>query len=157
LVGFTEAAKSRHLDSETILLALDTVKVIPQVVKDQLNLQGGEALWKIERLRLIGNEPMTHEKIYLPKRFVPELNQDNASGSLFKMIEDQVTIAYASQELESVLLNGKIGKLLHAQPNDPAFLAHTTSYSVEAYPILYDESFYRADKYTFHNILYRNH
>lgn len=157
LVGFTEAAERRNLPAETKLLDLEDVKEIPKQVQEQLQVTKNASLWKIERLRLIDNEPMTHEKIYIQKKFVPDLNGENATGSLFKLIETNVAIAYASQELESVILDGEIGKLLHAKEHMPGFLAYTTSYSVNGYPVLYDESYYRSDKYTFHNILYRNH
>jgi len=157
LVGFTEAAESRHLKSETVLISLKSTSNVNQIVKEQLKLANDESIWAVERLRLINEEPMTDESIFLKKRFAPDLNEHNATGSLFKMIEDYVNIAYASQELEAVLLNGRIGKLLQVDKHLPAFLAHTTSYTADGYPILYDESFYRSDKYTFHNILYRNH
>ena len=160
LVSFTEAAESRQLKAETILVKLASVSDISniseQVVK-QLMLDQTSELWEVERVRLIDKEPMTHEMIYIQKKFLPELNEKNALGSLFKMIEKNITISYGSQELEAVLLDKNISKMLHVPVNSQAFFAQTTSYSVEGYPILYDESYYRADKYTFHNILYRKH
>lgn len=157
LYSFTEVAKRSHIKPETVVLSLETVEEIPEIVSKQLQLQGDESVWKLERLRLGNGEPMTHESIYLQKRFVPDLTEKKAQGSLFKLIEQHVAISYASQELEAVLLKGRIGKLLKNKENEPTFLVQTTSYSADGYPILYDESCYRSDKYTFHNILYRHH
>ena len=91
---------------------------------------------------------MTHEQIYIKQKILPELTKTEAEGSLYQLIEQSLVIGYADQEF-SQLLAAKVGS--------PAFLAHTTAYSVNGYPILYDDSHYRADKYTFHNILYRKH
>lgn len=157
LYSFSEVAKRQHMKPETIVLNLETAQEVPSLIKKQLQLQGDEPLWKLERLRLGNGEPLTHEEIYLQKRFVPDLTKETASASLFKMIERNVSIAYASQELEAVILEGRISKLLQNRSGEPTFLVHTTSYSADGYPILHDESYYRSDKYSFHNILYRHH
>lgn len=157
LYSFSEVAKRQHMKPETIVLNLETAQEVPSLIKKQLQLQGDAPLWKLERLRLGNGEPLTHEEIYLQKRFVPDLTKETASASLFKMIERNVSIAYASQELEAVILEGRISKLLQNRSGEPTFLVHTTSYSADGYPILHDESYYRSDKYSFHNILYRHH
>ncbi|HIY93704.1 GntR family transcriptional regulator, LSA1692 subfamily [Companilactobacillus sp. HBUAS56275] len=157
LYSFSEVARRQHMKPGTVVLNLETARNIPDLVKKQLHLRGDEPVWKLERLRLGDGEPLTHEEIYLQKRFVPNLTKENAATSLFEMIEKNISIAYASQELEAVILEGRISKLLHNKAGEPTFLVHTTSYSADGYPILHDESYYRSDKYSFHNILYRHH
>ncbi|AUI71052.1 GntR family transcriptional regulator, LSA1692 subfamily [Companilactobacillus alimentarius] len=157
LVGFTEAAKSRNLDSRTIVLDFHSIKRAPKKVIEKLNLNYEEPFWRIERLRLINKTPMTHELIFLRKKFVPKMKIDDAKESLFEIIEKSVPIAYADQDLEAVSIEKEMAQMLKIKENAPAFLAHTVSYSADGYPILFDESYYRADKYTFHNVLYRKH
>lgn len=157
LVGFTEAAKQFHLDVSTKVLDLRRTIVYPDYVEAKLDLVAQEPVWQIERLRLADHEPMTYEQIYLKQKVLPELTAHQAQGSLYKLIEQTMAIGYANQELESVLLDQATSQLLATQPGQPAFLAHTVAYSMDGYPILYDNSHYRADKYTFHNILYRGH
>lgn len=156
LVGFTESANSLNLKSDTKVLLFKATKEVPDIVKKQLQLETNQQVWQIERLRLMDSESMTHEKIYLKPQFALGLDKEKAQGSLFKIIEKNIKISYASQELESILTDRKMSELMQIKDKSPAFLAHTTSYSADGYPILYDESVYRADKYTFHNILYRN-
>ncbi|WP_334352434.1 GntR family transcriptional regulator, LSA1692 subfamily [Companilactobacillus sp. HBUAS56257] len=157
LVGFTEAAQNHHLKSRTIVLDFKSTKRVPVMVTEKLHVKNDEPFWMIERLRLIDDVPMTHELLFLRKRFVRDLSIEDAKGSLFKVIEQTIPISYADQELESVLLKGRIAQLMEVKEGLPAFLAHTVSYSANGYPLLFDESYYPADKYTFHNILYRNH
>ncbi|WP_125764205.1 GntR family transcriptional regulator, LSA1692 subfamily [Companilactobacillus hulinensis] len=157
LAGFTEVAKKMNLNPQTKVLSLTEVTDYPQVVANDLRLNKDDEIWKIERLRYVNDEPMTHEQIYLKEQLLPMLDEKQAEGSLYELIEQNISIAYASQELEAVQLDKKTSRLLETKESSPAFLAHTVAYSVDGYPILYDDSYYRSDKYTFHNILYRNH
>ena len=157
LSGFTEVAKKMNLRPETQVLQLKTVTKYPAVVAESLRLVEHEPLWRIERLRLVNEAPMTHEQIYIRQTTLPDLDATQATGSLYELIEAHTQIAYASQELEAIQLPEHIGGLLAVATGAPAFLAHTVAYSVDGYPILYDDSYYRSDKYTFHNILYRHH
>ncbi|WP_125605424.1 GntR family transcriptional regulator, LSA1692 subfamily [Lapidilactobacillus bayanensis] len=157
LVGFTEAAKKFQLNVSTKILDLNLMTEYPNYIQDKLDLMDNEPVWQISRLRFADHEPMTHEQIYIKQRILPELTIDEAEGSLYQLIEQTMVIGYADQELEAVLLDQDLSRLLATSTGSPAFFAHTTAYSVDGYPILYDDSHYRADKYTFHNILYRKH
>ncbi|KHO13519.1 putative transcriptional regulator, GntR family [Latilactobacillus curvatus] len=157
LVGFTEAAKQFQLDVSTRVLDLRRTIVYPDYVASKLDLAPQEPVWQIERLRMADGEAMTHEQIYLKQKILPELTAHEAQGSLYRLIEQTIPIGYANQELEAVVLEKGLSDLLETSPGQPAFLAHTVAYSMDGYPILYDNSHYRADKYTFHNILQREH
>lgn len=157
LVGFTEAAKELHLDASTRVLDLRRAIVYPDYVASKLQLNEQEPVWQIERIRMADNEPMMHEQIYLKQRILPNLTAHEAQGSLYRLIEQEMPIGYAQQELEAVILEPGLSELLETTPGQPAFLAHTVAYSMDGYPIFYDNSHYRADKYTFHNILSRKH
>ncbi|MCP8862462.1 GntR family transcriptional regulator [Latilactobacillus curvatus] len=139
------------------MLDLRRTIVYPDYVASKLDLAPQEPVWQIERLRMADGEAMTHEQIYLKQKILPELTAHEAQGSLYRLIEQTIPIGYANQELEAVVLEKGLSDLLETSPGQPAFLAHTVAYSMDGYPILYDNSHYRADKYTFHNILQREH
>ncbi len=64
-------------------------------------------------------------------------------------------IAYSHQEIEAVKATADVAKLLQVAVDEPMLFVHSMTYSPAAKPILYDCSFYRADKYTFKNTLIR--
>ncbi|EAC9319677.1 UTRA domain-containing protein, partial [Listeria monocytogenes] len=64
-------------------------------------------------------------------------------------------IGYSHQEVEAVKSPADIAKLLQVPQEEPMLLVHSMTYSASAKPILYDISYYRADKYTFKNTLVR--
>lgn len=157
LAGFTEVAKEMKRHPETQVLQLASVTTVPDTVRQALKLSDGKKVWQIERLRSVDGEPMTVEQLFVPIAVLPELTETQVINSLYQQIEQQLTIGYASQELEAVTLDEQISKLLGVESGTAAFLAHTVTFSVDGYPILYDNSYYRSDKYTFHNMLYRHH
>ena len=71
------------------------------------------------------------------------------------MIEQHIEIGYSHQEVEAVKVTPDLAKLLEVATDEPLLLVHSMTYSPSAKPILYDTSFYRADKYTFKNTLVR--
>lgn len=155
LVGFSEAAKQRHLKPETKVLEMVQTTAYPRALAKAMQLEKDEAVWRIKRLRSVENEPFTHEEIYLKSGIIADLTLQTARNSLYAAIEKQLSIGYATQEIEAVLLNDHMAKLLKTAADQPAFLVHSLTYSVDGYPILYENSYYRSDKYTFHNSLYR--
>ncbi|APX72979.1 GntR family transcriptional regulator [Companilactobacillus allii] len=155
LSGFTEVAKKLNLKVNTKVLSFEIISNYPKEIGRGLQLKEDEMVFRIERLRLIDSNPMTLENLYLRETLLPTLNEKQASESLYNLIELSNSIGYASQELEAIQLSAEVSKKLEVEDKLPAFLAHTITYSVDGYPILYDNSYYRSDKYTFHNILYR--
>lgn len=157
LLGFTENAKQLKLNVQTKILALHRTIVYPDYVATKLELIAQEPVWQIERLRLIEDEPMAHEQIYLKQKILPDLTAHQAQGSLYRLIEKQVPIGYASQELEAIAADQQLAELLKVSQAVPVFLAHTIHYSSKGFPLFLDNSHFRADKYTFHNRLQRVH
>lgn len=101
---------------------------------------------------------MTIENIYVLQRYLKDSSIEQLEeGSLFSEIEKNIEIGYSHQEVEAILVTEDMNKLLEVEKGQPLLLVHSLTYSPSAKPILYDTSFYRADKYTFKNTLQRKH
>lgn len=98
---------------------------------------------------MLDGEPMTVEKIYLPQAYVQGHTKQDFEGSLFCLIEKNVEIAYSHQEIEAILVEAEISELLNVPVGQPLLQVHSITYALDATPILYDVSLYRADRYTF--------
>ena len=143
LQSFTETAKIQGKKTRTEVLHIETVKPIVYLV----------------RLRYFDDEPMTVENLYVLKRYLQEdtaeLTKAQLESSLYQVIEANIEIGYSHQEVEAVKSPADIAKLLQVPQEEPMLLVHSMTYSASAKPILYDTSYYRADKYTFKNTLVR--
>lgn len=159
LQGFTEKARQEGRQPGTKVLSCEEASVIPEKVRTFFGEEsvGGqvEPLLHISRLRYLEGEPMTVEDLYLPKRYLPDVSDELLEGSLFQELEKQVEIGYSHQEVEAVLVDDQLAALLQVADGAPLLLVHSLTYSPAGRPVLYDTSFYRADKYTFRNTLQR--
>lgn len=158
LQGFTEAAKAYGKTSKTevIDLVLLTASEVPQKIGEALELNPQEEVYHLVRLRSFDNEPMTVEELYIREMYLPNITKEQVEGSVFKLIEEQIEIAYSHQEIAAMLVSDKLSLLLEVPIGEPVLKVNSITYSITATPILYDRSYYRADKYTFKNTLHRS-
>lgn len=155
LLSFTESAKAFGKTSHSDILEFIELQEIPQDISDLLQIKD-DSLYHIKRLRYFDDDPMTIEEIFIKTTFLPEaITTEDIKGSIFSLIEKQIDIAYSHQEIEAVLVTEELSSCLEIPVNEPLLLVHTITFSAAGIPVLYDNSYYRADKYTFKNILHR--
>ncbi|MGX4686975.1 GntR family transcriptional regulator, LSA1692 subfamily [Vagococcus sp. JNUCC 83] len=155
LQGFTEAAKSYGKTSDTCVISFEKVNELDKKIREKLELEQTDTVYELVRCRSLDNEPMTVEKIYISEKYVDGLAKEDFKESLFKLIEQKVEIAYSHQEVEAILVDEEMSTLLDIPVGNPLLLVNSITFSINATPILYDISYYRADRYTFKNTLIR--
>lgn len=156
LKGFTEAAKEYGKTSQTEVITFHEMTNVPSVIQEALKLGSKDTLYELVRRRNLDSDPMTVEKIYLAEAYVEGLTAKDFEGSLFERLEEKIEIAYSHQEIEAILVTKELAELLNVPVGGPLLKVHSVTYTKDGVPILYDESYYRADKYTFKNTLLRN-
>lgn len=158
LYGFTEAAKRQGKRSKTKIIECTIADQMPEKVKQAFGKYADEKIIHLVRQRFLEDEPMTVEDIYVLQRYVSESSIEQLEEqSLFSEIEKNIEIGYSHQEVEAILVTEDLSRLLNVEVGQPLLLVHSLTYSPSAKPILYDTSFYRADKYTFKHTLQRKH
>ncbi|MBO0431119.1 GntR family transcriptional regulator, LSA1692 subfamily [Enterococcus sp. DIV0660C] len=155
LQGFTEAAKSYGKTSKTEVISFRKLLKDNEKIRHALQLTPDTTIYELIRRRLLDGEPMTVEKIYLAESFVADFTIEDFSGSLFELLEKQVEIAYSHQEVEAILVEEEMADLLDVSVGNPLLRVQSVTYAIDAEPIFYDTSYYRADRYTFKNTLTR--
>lgn len=154
LQGFTEAAAVLGKTATTEVLAFDPEYQAPNAVVQALDTK--QPLMYVVRRRCYDNEPMTIEQLTLPLWLVEHRTQRDFEGSLFRLIEAQVPIAYSHQEVEAVGISPEIAALLNVPAGSPQLKVTSQTYAADGRPLLYDVSYYRADQYRFKNTLTRH-
>ena len=155
LLSFTESAAAFGKTSKSVIIEFEELTDVPNEVSEKLQITK-ETVFRIKRLRYFDEDPMTIEDIYIRSSFLPpHVSEANIQGSIFRLIEEKIDISYSHQEIEAILVTKDLSKHLEVEVGDPLLLVHTITYSASGTPILFDNSYYRADKYTFKNILHR--
>lgn len=155
LQGFSEVAKAQGKTSKTEVISFKKLTEPSEKICSILSLETKQPIYELVRRRLLEDEPMTVEKIYLSEMYVADLSIKDFEGSLFDLIERKNEIAYSHQEVEAILVEPELAELLKVPVGSPLFRVHSVTYAIDATPILYDVSYYRADRYTFKNTLTR--
>jgi GntR family transcriptional regulator len=156
LQGFTEAAKAYGKTSNTEVISYKKLAKPGDEIFEALQVPITESIYELVRRRTLDGEPMTVEKVYICEKYVKDFTKKDFEGSLFSLIERQIEIAYSHQEVEAILVEPELATLLEVPVGNPLLQVHSITYTIDATPILYDVSYYRADRYTFKNTLTRH-
>lgn len=150
LCSFTEQMKARGLEPSSHLVSL-TREVAGGVAKTMLGAPDNEPIWRLERLRLADNEPMALEIMYLPVRFLPDLEKrDFATLSVYGAVEELgYKIEGAHQTLEAENCTEEVAAMLRVNPGAAVLHMREITYLKNQQPLCYVECYYRGDRYVF--------
>lgn len=150
LTSFTEDMISRGMVPSNKIVHFG--KGIPKAdIIRSLQLEKEEEVFVAKRIRYADGEPMAIERIYIPVKLLPDLNQEILNQSLYQFVEKDkgLKIAYASQFMEAALVNEEDAKLLQIEVPSPVIVIERKSYLDNECPFEIVQSIYRADRYKF--------
>jgi GntR family transcriptional regulator len=118
---------------------------------DKLNLQPGEDVLELRRLRHGSGIPMMLDVRYINIKYCPGIEGEDLSGSLYEIYEKKygINLLGAKQHLRLVVLDAEEARLLHCGVSTPAYLVTGVTYTNDMWPMEYEESLYRGDEYEF--------
>ena len=150
LTSFTEDMLSRGMTPSNKLISFEKRMPNPDIIIG-LQLNVGEEVFIVKRIRYADEKPMAIERTYLPVKFVPELDLEALKGSLYEYVENnqQLSISHASQLMEAALV--RKGDAAHLQMEMPSavLIIERISYLSTGVPFEIVRSMYRADRYKF--------
>lgn len=152
LTSFSEDMRERGLTPSNKIISFQLIEASKRIA-DILQLEIGEQVYEIKRIRFANELPIAVEIIYTPKRLVGEMSQKNIEESFYHFIETKLNlkIAYGDQIIESALATKFEIDNLNLNEGDPILIMNRTSYLSDknATPLEFVNSAYRADKYKF--------
>lgn len=156
IVSFTEDMQQRGFTPGTRVLSASVLPA-PDEIADKLQVQAGEDLACIRRLRLADNEPMSIEESYLVHRYCENILQhDYAKKPLREVLalEYGVRIVYAKQVIQAILAPEEPANLLAIKSNSALLFIERISFSQTRLPVEFLRLYYRADRYSLYNELH---
>jgi GntR family transcriptional regulator len=155
IISFTEDMIQRGLKPQTEVLSSGLIPA-PENIAKILQIEPGEELAHLERLRLADGEPMSVEESYLVHRYCPGvLEQDYARNPLRVALEKKygIRLVYARQSIRAISAPRSLAEKLSIQPNGAVLYIERVSFSEQGVPIEFLRLYHRGDRYVLHNEL----
>ena len=149
-LGFSEGLQKIGLHAESILLHFN-VQTTSTKIAQKLRINEFEEVVLIRRLRVISDQPICVETIYLPKVFVPGLvaeNLVNRNSSLYDILERRYSIK-PKNSIENVRVSYATedeAKLLGINEMDPVLLMRGVTFDEADQPFEYFVSVNHPDR-----------
>ncbi|HWI66045.1 MAG TPA: GntR family transcriptional regulator [Symbiobacteriaceae bacterium] len=157
LTSFTEDMRRRGLEPAARVLSAVEV-VAGRKVARALGVGETASVYRLERLRLAGGEPMALEISHIPVALAPGLLDGGpVEQSLYRVLGERydVHLIRAMQSLEAVAANAYEAEILHVREGTPLLLLERISRDHLDRPVEFVRSLYRGDRYRFTTELIR--
>lgn len=120
--GLTQDFPNRDIKTE--ILIFTSIKA-PKEIADNMKCAVGTELFHVVRLRHIDNIPWVIEYSYFNKTFIPYLNHEIISHSIYNFIKKTVKqqLGYVDRILEAGKLSAHDASLLKLHEGDPALIS----------------------------------
>jgi GntR family transcriptional regulator len=151
LTGFYQDMVERGLKPVTKVLHQNVVPASEEVARF-LNIQTGETVIDIQRLRYIDDEPIQVVTTYIPFEICPALaSVDLTNRSLYEFLEKECSIFLAKgrRYIEAVLATENEAMLLGIDRGAPLLMLDSVSYAEDGRPIEYYHALHRGDRSRF--------
>lgn len=151
LTGFTDEMEQHSRPVGARLLRQEQLPA-PFMVAHSLRRRPGDPVVVVERLRLVGDEPLALETAYLPgDRCGSLLDEPLAEQSLYRILSEKYGIVptYADQQIEAVACPATEATFLGIRKGMPVLHMIRVTSDQDGRPFEHTESFYRGDRYIF--------
>jgi GntR family transcriptional regulator len=142
LRSLAQEVTAQGLELKTRVLRRELVQPHPHVA-ELLQLDAGEPVYAVERLRFVGREPMAYQYTQLLRRLGDALDGvDLGKTSLYDHLHDalDVDIARAQEWVRAVTLAPHEAALLDEKPDASALLSERLTFSGTGEPIMFDRA-----------------
>lgn len=150
LRGFSEEMKRRGLQPSAKVISLEQKQPDADVMQ-ALNLQPGDEVYCLRRLRYVDGHPVAVVTSFLPTMIFPEINKhDLENQSLYHLFEQvyRRRLHWAEEVIGAAIVSPDDAALLEAELGSAVLLIKETTYDVNETAIEYSVSVLRGDRYT---------
>jgi GntR family transcriptional regulator len=155
IVSFTDDMRQRGCEPGTVILRSELVSASEEIA-ERLEIESGEELARLDRLRLADGEPMSIEESYLVYRHcLGVLDGDYTRNPLREALDQRYGIRWlrAKQVIRAVQATSQLAKLLSIPQKAALLFIERVSYSQENVPIEFLRIYYRGDRYSLYSEL----
>ena len=156
LVSTTEDMQQRGWPLGTRVLSLDRLAPTT-MMRNALELKQGQDVYRLERLRLTGDAPLSLQVSHLPQHLCPRLEENDLSQSLYRLLEGRYGLHLwtSKEKLRARGADRYEAHLLGVRSGSPVMSAERVTYAASGAPVEYLQAVWRGDRYDFTVVLSR--
>jgi GntR family transcriptional regulator len=144
------AMRGQKVDSKVLLLRETQAG---ETVARKLQLDPGDTVVELERLRSLDDEPHVVVVTYLPSFLVPGLAKEDFSGttSLYRTLRENYGLGIVSglRRVEVAAAGARQARLLQVKRGSPLLVLRSVGYTTGARPVDYFVAYHRGDRSAF--------
>ena len=150
LVSTTEDMSKRGWALTTRLISVEKAPA-PRRVAAALELPTAALCYKLCRLRIVDGEPISIQVPYLPVTLCPDLEQNDLTRSLYRLLETRYGLRLwtGHETLRARCALPQEEKLLEVPASTPVMYMERVTYAVTGQAVEYLEAVWRGDRYDF--------
>lgn len=151
LEGFGEAMTRKGYDTSSRLVGIQERRPHREV-KEALQLQPGENVVEVKRVRYLNRKPVSVDLSYFPTAIGRRLFGRDLTGDIFPLLEEQLGVPLGSAEilLEARPADQETAHLLEMETGEPVMRVQRLSYDTAGVPIDFEYLSFRGDAYQYH-------
>lgn len=153
--SFSSVMKEKGLNPKDIILSIEKIKVKADVAKI-LQLNEGEPVFELRRLRCAQDTPIILERSYIPCKYIEHIDKEMLEKkSLYEFMQEEfgVYVTKAREIFEPVLVNSYDSQYLKVKEGYPALLLERIAYDSHGNPVEFCCSIVRGDSCRFYTEL----
>jgi GntR family transcriptional regulator len=150
LRGFSEEMRRRGLQPSAKIISLERREADGEVTQ-ALNLQSGEEVYSLKRLRFVDGKPVAVVTSFLPAAIFPDIDKQDLQGQSLYHVFEQIyrrKLHWAEEVIGAAIVNPEDARLLQASVGSAVLLIKETTYDTHEVAIEYSVSVLRGDRYT---------
>ena len=145
MMSFTEMIKQSGRSLETKVVEFEIIDT-PEDIQDVFIL---DRLYKISRKRIVDNECIAVETVYIPVDYCGHLNKEMLEGSLYKVLEGfGYIITNSNSSIVAVNVDDELRKILECEIDTPILKVVSKTFTNTDKLLFLEEAFYKSDKFT---------
>ncbi len=151
LTGFYQDMVEKGYTPKTDVLIHETVPV-DEKIAGFLNIDPGDLVIMIKRVRFVNDEPIQVTTSYLPQALCPQLaSVDLTNSSLYDFLENKcgLFITEGRRFIEAIPAGKEEASLLHIDVGSPLIMLESVSFLENGKPVEYYRAMHRGDRSRF--------
>jgi len=156
-LSFTNEMKLLDSPVTSKLLLLEE-RVADEIIAVRLQINVGDPIYYVERLRISEDLPLAYERLFLPKSMYGELDSSVFAGSFYKYVQEKLEwrIRNCEYAIEARGVPEKVAELLHQKEGEPSLYLNSVTYLENGRAFVYTRFYFHGEHFRFRDNYKRN-